>query len=295
MPHKLSKSKILSGIQCPKRLWLEVHRPDLLEYDQATLTRMNAGHQVGELACKYLAPKGLYIGLENSFGHALEETAKHFDSDTAKPLYEATFVHDGVLVRSDIVVPTKSSLMVTEVKSSTSVKEYHLWDCAVQYWVINGLGRKVRSIKVAVIDSSFVYPGGGDYQGLMRIKDVTDKVMALQPKVNEWIRECLDALQGSVPDMDIGDHCSSPFGCPFADFCTPEDGPKYPLEGLPRIRKRLLDQLRHEGIQDIRDIPEDRLHNPNHKWVRRVTISGRAEILPGADSTLQSFPYPRYY
>lgn len=26
MPHRLSKSRFLSGLQCPKRLWLEVHR-----------------------------------------------------------------------------------------------------------------------------------------------------------------------------------------------------------------------------------------------------------------------------
>jgi len=58
MTHKLFKSKILSAIQCPKRLWLEVHRPDLLEYDQNTLARMNTWHQVGELACTCLAPGG---------------------------------------------------------------------------------------------------------------------------------------------------------------------------------------------------------------------------------------------
>ncbi|MFP4128344.1 MAG: hypothetical protein ACLFRQ_07790 [Desulfonatronovibrio sp.] len=82
MTDKLSKSKILLGIQCFKRLWLEVHRPDLLEYDQGTLARMSAGHQVGELACQYLAPEGHYIGLENGFGQALKETAKRLDSNS---------------------------------------------------------------------------------------------------------------------------------------------------------------------------------------------------------------------
>lgn len=295
MTHKLSKSKILSGIQCPKRLWLEVHRPDLLEYDQSTLARMNSGHQVGELACIYLAPGGQYIGLENGFGHALEETGKLLDSDAPKPLYEATFAHDGVLVRSDIVIPTKSGLLVTEVKSSTSVKQYHLWDCAVQYMVINGLGRNVRGIQVATIDSSFVYPGDGDYQGLMRVEDVTDEVLKLQPEIHEWTRQCLDTLQGAIPEVDPGVHCTTPFGCPFSEICAPEDGPEFPLECLPRIRDHLLEQLRQEGFQDIRDIPEDRLQSSNHERVRRVTVSGRPELLPGAESTLGSLPYPRYF
>ena len=34
----LSKSKLLAFRQCPKRLWLEVHRPELREVD---LTRFN--------------------------------------------------------------------------------------------------------------------------------------------------------------------------------------------------------------------------------------------------------------
>jgi hypothetical protein len=31
--YKLSKSKLLAFRQCPKRLWLQTHRPDLADYD----------------------------------------------------------------------------------------------------------------------------------------------------------------------------------------------------------------------------------------------------------------------
>lgn len=31
MAYRLTKSRLLSFRQCPKRLWLEVHRPDLAE------------------------------------------------------------------------------------------------------------------------------------------------------------------------------------------------------------------------------------------------------------------------
>lgn len=34
-----SKSKLLALRQCPKRLWLEVHRPDLREYSTETDAR----------------------------------------------------------------------------------------------------------------------------------------------------------------------------------------------------------------------------------------------------------------
>ena len=295
MKHRLSKSKILSGIQCQKRLWLEVHRPDLLEYDQNTLVRMQTGHKVGEIACQYLAPGGVYVGLENGFGHALEETQAHILSNSQAPIYEATFAHDQVLVRSDIVIPSVKGFDIIEVKSATSVRDYHVWDCAVQYRVIQGLGHKVKSIQVAVIDSSFIYPGGGDYHGLLRVENITGDILDLQSQVRDWINQCLKTLSGEVPEIEVGDHCASPFDCPFWDVCAPENRPEYPVECLPRIRGNLLQNLKQEGYEDIRDIPDNHLPNPNHERVRRVTVSGRAELLLEAKKILNAYPYPRYF
>ena len=39
----LSKSKILSGLQCPKRLYLEVHRPELAVVEETDQFRMDMG------------------------------------------------------------------------------------------------------------------------------------------------------------------------------------------------------------------------------------------------------------
>lgn len=294
MTHRLSKSKILSGIQCLKRLWLEVHKPDLLEYDQNSLARMSVGRKVGEIACQYLAPGGVHVGLEEGFGRALKLTREHLDSSDL-PIYEATFVHDQVLVRTDIVLPAKSGLKVIEVKSSTSVKDYHIWDCAVQSWVLQGAARPVRQVEVAVIDSSFVYPGEGNYQGLLRTEDVTASVLEMQPQAEEWVRQCKNTLNGSMPDLSVGDHCRTPFECPFWSVCDSGDGPEYPLTCLPYLRGRLRDELAQEGFEDIRDIPQGRLSKPNHEWVRRVTFSGEPELLPGAAKVLNAHVYPRYF
>ena len=46
----LSKSKLMSGRQCPKRLWLEVNRPELLEFSPATERSFAVGHTVGHAA-----------------------------------------------------------------------------------------------------------------------------------------------------------------------------------------------------------------------------------------------------
>src|SRR5690242_8553328 len=57
---RLSKSKIISGLQCPKRLYLEIHHPELAEEDTGTEARFATGHAVGEVA-RQLHPGGQLI------------------------------------------------------------------------------------------------------------------------------------------------------------------------------------------------------------------------------------------
>lgn len=59
----LSKSKIAAFEQCPRRLWLQVHRPELAEIDEGARTRFAAGHTVGEIACGH-CPGGVMIEAE---------------------------------------------------------------------------------------------------------------------------------------------------------------------------------------------------------------------------------------
>ena len=46
----LSKSKLLAFLQCPKRLWLEIHHKDLRQDSAATQASFDVGHQVGDIA-----------------------------------------------------------------------------------------------------------------------------------------------------------------------------------------------------------------------------------------------------
>ena len=56
MPN-LSKSKILAYRQCPKRLWLELHKPELRD-DSASEVVFAIGNRVGEVARQVFDPHG---------------------------------------------------------------------------------------------------------------------------------------------------------------------------------------------------------------------------------------------
>ena len=57
----LSKSRMMAGAQCVKRLWLQTHRPELDEISSGTEARFAIGHDVGA-AAQRLWPEGHLIG-----------------------------------------------------------------------------------------------------------------------------------------------------------------------------------------------------------------------------------------
>ena len=138
-PHRrfgLSKSKITAFEQCPKRLWLQTHKRGVGKLDPSAEMRFAAGHEVGDAACA-LCSGGIMIEADPDYEAALERTAELMIAGGDAPLFEATFAHDGVLVRVDIMQPDGiGGWHVAEVKSSTSRKDYHLADLATQLWVM---------------------------------------------------------------------------------------------------------------------------------------------------------------
>lgn len=97
----LSKSKLLSYRQCSKRLWLEVHRPDLCEASTATKAVFKIGRHVGEIARRLYDPKeqGALVEVQKKgFKAALCRSTKLLSS--SKPIIEAGFASGGAIGRS---------------------------------------------------------------------------------------------------------------------------------------------------------------------------------------------------
>ncbi len=76
--HGLSKSRIVAWKQCPKRLWLQIHRRDLLEVSGAVERGFQMGYEVGEVA-QSLFPEGLLIGDDDDLSAALVAKINYFE------------------------------------------------------------------------------------------------------------------------------------------------------------------------------------------------------------------------
>ena len=290
----LSKSRLISAWQCLRRVHLEKHHPELGEISPQTESLWATGHEVGAIAQRlYGTPGSVEIAFDKRVGLMLARTRELIEGGADFPIFEATFRHEGVLVRADVLVPDGEGWRVVEIKASTSLKDYHVLDCAIQDWVLRNSGIDVTTISLAHINNRFVYPGDGDYDGLLVEHDLTDEVRALEPAVLELLVAAREAVTGPRPDIPVGAQCYKPYECQFVNHCWPTDA-DYPVSGLGGGRAK-LGEFVALGYHDIRDVPADLITAETQQRIHRVTCSGEPEVLDGARQVLRALPYPRYY
>jgi len=298
----LSKSKIIAYRQCPKRLWLEIHKAELRD-DSASEMVFQIGNQVGDMARSIydLDGNGEFIDI-NGLGHekALAQSAVLLKSG-AVPVFEAGMAAGGALAYADVMLPDPQDGAVAwkmiEVKSSTSVKDYQRDDIAVQAHIAATAGVRLSSISLAHIDSSFVYPGNGDYQGLLKENDLTEEANFRSDEVKEWI----DAAQAVAalteePEFATGPHCNSPFACGFAEYCNRDKvSPAYPLSSLPRLHPSRRERIEAAGHEDLRDVPDEFLGAIQNR-VKQCSITGETYFdAVGAAADLAPYGFPAYF
>jgi len=288
----LSKSRLISAWQCAKRLHLEKHHPEYGEVSSQTESLFATGHQVGAIAQQLYGTKNS-VEVEFDFKRMEAETKRLIEGGADFPIFEATFRHENVLVRVDVMIPDGDGWKVIEVKASTSVKDYHVLDCAIQDWVLRHCGINVTSISLAHINNQFVYPGDGDYDGLLVENDLTDEVRTLEPAVIDLLVKARDAVAGQIPDIAVGPQCTSPYECQFIEHCWPTDT-RYPIMGLGGSKARLGEYVAL-GCRDILDVDENSITAETQRRIYRVTCKGEPEILDGARQAFEALEYPRYY
>ncbi len=292
----LSKSKILAFRQCPRRVWLEVHRPELKADSHVTQASYAAGTSVGELA------RGLYD--HRGHGELIDLDALGFpavfDATAAalqrrRPLFEAAFTTGDALALADILLPVgRREWRMVEVKSTTSVKDVHLEDAAVQAHIATRAGIRLAGVALAHINSSWTYPGGGDYNGLLVEADLTEETRPLVKEVQGWIDEAQRVVASrEAPNVKTGPQCDSPYACGFHAHCASlEPVVEKPIQWLPRFAAR---EWIERGVDDMRRLPPEVL-NTVQRRVRDCTLDELVYFdREGAAADLAAHPLPGYF
>ena len=117
--HRISKSKFMAGLQCPKREYLQVRHPELAaSVDDG---RMQQGIEVGSLAQRAFSGGVRVAGDHMHLSDAIRSTRELVANREVPAIFEATFEHTGVLVRVDVLKRNGAGFHLTEVKSATKL------------------------------------------------------------------------------------------------------------------------------------------------------------------------------
>lgn len=292
-----SKSRLVSMLQCPRRFWLEVFRPDLKHDSQQTELKFRTGNQVGDLARNIFDPKGI--------GHLIDIKKEGYEQAFfrsqqllrgADPIFEAGLTGGGVFAFADVMLPghRAASWNMIEVKSSTSVKDYHRDDIAIQTYAARSSGVEIESVSLAHIDSSWTYPGNKDYSGLLKVNDLTKDALSRHDEVAEWVKQAQSiAKSNAEPTTCMGNQCTSPFECGFISHCSQgSESIEFPLKWLPHLSAKKITELEAAGIYDLREAPDSKLTELQLR-VKNASLSGEPYFdVQGAIKDLSNHPRP---
>ncbi|MCU0364214.1 MAG: DUF2779 domain-containing protein [Ignavibacteriaceae bacterium] len=295
--HLLSKSSFIKGLQCEKHLYLyKYHYDEMDKLSEMQKAIFKRGSNVGVLAQR-LCPGGMVAaqGDPPNYDAALKRTKELINGD-AQVIYEAAFMFNEVLSIADIVVIEKGGMKVYEVKSSTSISETYLNDAALQYYVISGLGIRVKDFSIVYINNQYLRNGDLNLQELFITESVLELILPLQKSVKQNVDRFKKLLvRKKMPDIDIGEHCHNPYTCGFYDYCRkhiPEDS-IFDFSGMHLSKKY---ELYNDGIINLKDVPGDYSLNKNNEIQLHVFRSGKPLIDNKAiKSFLSDLNYPLYF
>ncbi len=294
----LSKSRYLSGLQCHLRLWHSSFNRELAsEVTPAQRALFGTGHEVGELATR-LFPEGVLIR-EDHFHHeeAVQTTRNILQDQSVSTIFEAAFLYHDVRIRVDILNRLDNGQWnMIEVKSSTSVKDIHLPDVAIQYYVLKASGLNINRAFLLLINNQYVYDGSNfDLENFFSFYDVTDEVLSIQNEIPSSIDEQHQMLSAAdAPLVQPSRHCNTPFICEFWEYCT-KDMPEHWIFDLYGVSQKKFDELTGMNVEDIKDIPDAFNLTELQERMRKCVKNNETFISKRLHAQLTDVEYPVHF
>ena len=212
----LTKTDFMRGMQCPKMLWLDKHKPKLKIIPQEVQARLDAGNEFGDSAMGMFGPyeeMTIYRpGTNFPDKKAMAEKTKEHIKLGTPVICEAAFINYNNYCAVDILRKTETGYDFYEVKNSPEVHDQFVKDTGFQYFVLKRCGIKVGNI--------YVVTHGNDEDNPYVISDVTSEAKGLYKWVNDhiWDLNRRQKLTSEI-EMPMGEQCCDPYDCWYCDYC----------------------------------------------------------------------------
>lgn len=208
--YQLTKSKFILGLQCEKALYLSVYQPKLAYYPPDTLSKFREGREF-ESKIKSLFPNGVDVSkaLGMRINQYPEFTSQLLSQAEEINIYEAGFLYNGVLVLADVVhKDSEGRISIYEIKNSLTMKDVFVRDVSIQHYVIS---------HCLNIERFYVVYNDGEDNPLY--EEVLGRAQEAEQEIAEQVERMKTMLEGFVPERAMGEHCHTPYDCPFLRHC----------------------------------------------------------------------------
>jgi len=250
--HILSKSRFAAGLQCHKLLWWTIREPDATELVPDSLARLSLDEldRVKD-AARARFPGGVSIDLPVDQVPERVAATRRALAREEPAIFGATFAEDGVVVAVDILARDGKTHTLIEVNSSTAIKPHHLWDVALQAYVLRRAGVDVDTAEIMHLNSACRFP---ELDDLFVREAISGRVRALFPQISKVLLGQAAMLEGPLPEVTVGPHCDEPQACPFRSRCWPAL-PRHHVGTFFGLRREKSAQLDAQGLAEVDEVP----------------------------------------
>jgi len=256
-------------------MWWTTHEPDAPELvpDPSARFVLDEGARVVE-AARAGFPGGVFI--DPSPDRVLERVeATRRALDRGEPaIFDATFAEDGIVLAVDILARTGRTYTLIEVRSSTSIEPHHLWDVALQAYVLRRAGVEVDAVEIMHLNGACRFP---ELDDLFVREAVSGRVRALFPQLSKLVAAQAATLEGPLPEVEVGRHCDQPLPCPFKNRCWPTL-PRHSVETFHGLRRDKSAQLGAHGLALVDEVPASFPLNVIQQRQRRSVAAGELRV-----------------
>ncbi len=283
-------------MQCQKKLWFDFHDP-IIEKKNLQIYQ---GNKFGETVRKYYGEAADLTNKNTDL--ALSETAKIINDEKIKVIYEAAFLYSDTFINADVLLRKNNGWELLEAKSSLQHKEEYNEDIAIQSYIIKSSGIKLSSVKLIYLDDEFTYMGDGNYNGLIKEKELTEEILDKEKLVQSNIDKLkLIADKNFLnPKIEMGEHCNKPHPCIYIERCKnllpklPKSN-KTPISILPYKGSELEKEYKEKNIHYLEDIPARELKKDSYRIIQDCHKNNKTWVSDEISDNLKKYDFPFYF
>ncbi len=212
----ITKTDFMRGMQCPRMLWLDKHKPGERVIPSEVQARLDAGNDFGDKAMAMFGPYEemtvLLPGRNIPDKRAMvSKTAEHIAAGTGV-ICEAAFSYYNNYCAVDILRKTGDGYGMYEVKNCLNISEQFVKDAGFQYYILS-------RCKIPVSGIFLVLNSGNTDQPFATV-DITSEAKTYTKWINDNIWN-LNRMQKNreEPQIEPGLQCSRPYECWYHAYC----------------------------------------------------------------------------